>query len=83
MTAPTHPPAQDYRPDIDGLRAVAVLSVILFHIDKSALPGGFVGLDIFFVMSGFLITRNILVEIERGTVGGGSSQPVGPPLAIN
>ena len=54
----------DYRPDVDGLRAIAVLSVILFHIDKALLPGGFVGVDVFFVISGFLISRNLLSEIE-------------------
>jgi peptidoglycan/LPS O-acetylase OafA/YrhL len=53
-----------YRPDIDGLRAIAVLSVILFHIDKRLIPGGFVGVDIFFVISGFLISLHILQEIE-------------------
>ena len=55
-----------YRPDVDGLRAIAVLAVILFHIDKSLLPGGFVGVDVFFVISGFLITRNIVQELDRG-----------------
>jgi peptidoglycan/LPS O-acetylase OafA/YrhL len=55
----------EYRADVDGLRAVAVLSVILFHLDKQLLPGGFVGVDIFFVISGFLITRNIVVGIHR------------------
>lgn len=55
----------NYRPDIDGLRAVAVLSVIFFHIDKHLLPGGFVGVDIFFVISGFLISLHILQELER------------------
>ena len=54
-----------YRPDIDGLRAVAVLSVILFHIDKRLIPGGFVGVDIFFVISGFLISLHILQEIAE------------------
>ncbi|WP_319782280.1 acyltransferase family protein [Oceanisphaera sp. IT1-181] len=49
-----------YRPDIDGLRAVAVLAVIVFHFNSSWLPGGFVGVDIFFVISGYLITGNIL-----------------------
>lgn len=42
-----------YRPDIDTLRAVAVLSVVVFHIEKNWLPGGFLGVDIFFVISGF------------------------------
>lgn len=56
----------EYRPDIDGLRALAVLSVILFHVDGNLLPGGFVGVDIFFVISGYLISRNILSELERG-----------------
>lgn len=45
-----------YRPDIDGLRAVAVLSVVIFHFSKEWMPGGFVGVDIFFVISGYLIT---------------------------
>lgn len=57
---------RNYRPDIDGLRAVAVLSVVLYHINKNLIPGGYVGVDIFFVISGYLITRNIWNEIRHG-----------------
>jgi len=46
-----------YRPEIDGLRALAILSVVLFHAFPSLLRGGFVGVDIFFVISGFLMCR--------------------------
>jgi len=55
-----------YRPDIDGMRAIAVISVILFHFDNAILPGGFVGVDIFFVISGFLITSIIYREMLSG-----------------
>ena len=58
-----------YRPEIDGLRAIAVLSVIFYHSTKSVgsfvlFPGGFLGVDIFFVISGYLITSIILKEIH-------------------
>ena len=53
-----------YRPDIDGLRAVAVLSVILYHAGFSTFRGGYTGVDVFFVISGFLITRLLTREIE-------------------
>ena len=49
-----------YRPDVDGLRAVAVVAVILFHFDASWLPGGFVGVDVFFVISGFVVSGSLL-----------------------
>jgi peptidoglycan/LPS O-acetylase OafA/YrhL len=55
-----------YRPDIDGLRAIAVLGVLLFHAFPSFLPGGFVGVDVFFVISGYLITALILQDFGRG-----------------
>lgn len=59
-----HIRAGDYRPDIDGLRAIAVLSVLAFHAFPERLPGGFVGVDIFFVISGYLISRHILSELD-------------------
>jgi peptidoglycan/LPS O-acetylase OafA/YrhL len=55
---------KSYRPDIDGLRAIAILGVLIFHLDKSLLPGGFLGVDVFFVISGFLITSIIRRDIE-------------------
>lgn len=55
-----------YRADIDGLRAIAVLSVVAFHAFPSSLRGGFVGVDVFFVISGFLITSIILNSLKRG-----------------
>jgi peptidoglycan/LPS O-acetylase OafA/YrhL len=56
----------DYRREIDGLRAVAVLAVILFHAGFETFSGGFVGVDVFFVISGYLITSIILAELEQG-----------------
>ena len=62
FNGPAHPA---YRADLDGLRAIAVLAVIAFHVQAGALPGGFVGVDIFFVISGFLISGIIFNDLER------------------
>jgi peptidoglycan/LPS O-acetylase OafA/YrhL len=56
----------EYRREIDGLRAVAVLPVILFHAGFSFFSGGFVGVDVFFVVSGYLITSILIAELEQG-----------------
>jgi peptidoglycan/LPS O-acetylase OafA/YrhL len=58
--------ARSYRPDIDGLRAVAIMSVLLFHLGFAWIPGGFVGVDIFFVISGYLIGAIVLEEAAQG-----------------
>ena len=56
-----------YRPDIDGLRALAVVSVLAFHAYPTVVPGGFMGVDVFFVISGYLITGIIARDLRQGT----------------
>src|SRR5262245_59416060 len=66
---PQHTPnsALPYLPHVDGLRALAVALVLVFHAWPGVLPGGFIGVDVFFVISGFIITRQISLEMHEGT----------------
>ena len=54
-----------YRPDVDGLRGVSILAVVAYHAFPSWVAGGFIGVDVFFVISGFLITSIIAEALER------------------
>ena len=68
MSVDAHPVSggsASYRPDIDGLRALAVVAVVAFHAFPAMAPGGFIGVDVFFVISGFLITGTILDSLRR------------------
>lgn len=66
LPSPRHNAHPRYRPDIDGLRALAVLPVLAFHAFPSALPGGFAGVDLFFVISGYLIGLIVLRSLQLG-----------------
>ena len=59
------PKRSELRPEIQALRAVAVVTVVIFHVWPEAMPGGFVGVDVFFAISGFLITAHLLREVQR------------------
>src|SRR5918995_1123593 len=59
------PPKEGFRPDVEGLRAVAVGAVLLYHAGVPFAPGGYVGVDVFFVISGYLITGLLLRELEK------------------
>jgi peptidoglycan/LPS O-acetylase OafA/YrhL len=65
VSQPAHGPALAHRDDIQGLRAIAVLTVIASHASVPFMPGGFVGVDVFFVISGFLITTLLISEREK------------------
>jgi len=80
-------PAGGFRPDINGLRAIAIAAVVAFHLAKATAPGGFVGVDVFFVISGYLMTKIIMQRLEAGRFRVGAFylerlRRIGPALAV-
>ena len=76
-----------YNHTIDGMRALAVISVLIFHVAPSYVPSGFLGVDVFFVLSGYLITGIIIREMDADTFSISSfyfrrARRIGPPLSI-
>jgi peptidoglycan/LPS O-acetylase OafA/YrhL len=79
--------AVGYRAEIDGLRAVAVLAILLHHAGVPWLPGGYLGVDVFFVISGFVITRLLVAELDSGTFHAAAfwrrrARRILPPLVV-
>jgi len=66
MSVPNHLSNSKYRADIDGLRALAIVLVVIYHAFPNILPGGFIGVDVFFVISGYLISTIIYEHLEKG-----------------
>jgi len=87
-TSPDWSPRLPYRPGLDGVRALAVTGVVLYHAGVSWVPGGFLGVDVFFVLSGYLITSMLLVEragsgrIDLGRFWRGRARRLLPALAL-
>ncbi|MEM7187603.1 MAG: acyltransferase, partial [Bacteroidota bacterium] len=59
--------SREYRPELNGLRAIAVLLVLFYHLDFPWMKGGFLGVDVFLVISGYFISKNILFGLQKGT----------------
>lgn len=73
QSLPSGKPA--WRGDVEGLRGVAVLAVLIFHASAVALPGGFAGVDVFFVISGFVVGRNVLGDLAGERFSFAASTP--------
>jgi hypothetical protein len=78
-----HTGGDTYRPEIDGLRALAIVPVVLFHAGFGAFSGGYVGVDVFFVISGYLITTIILTERIIGQRRMPICKTLPPPIMVH